>query len=141
VGQSIKLETPFEGTILENITFNDKNISKEDVLWVLELTGLKEEIKQMEDGLDTIIYPEGKQVSYTIAKKIVLARSLVKKPKLLVLRDPLDQFDKEETQRIMDYLTSPERDWSLVVVSDDDDWEKKCSRVLTLENGAIKNKA
>ena len=141
VGQSLKLETPFEGTILENITFNDKNISKEDVLWVLELTGLKEEIKQMEDGLDTIIYPEGKQVSYTIAKKIVLARSLVKKPKLLVLRDPLDQFDKEETQRIMDYLTSPERDWSLVVVSDDDDWEKKCSRVLTLENGAIKNKA
>ena len=53
-----------------------------------------------------IIYPEGKQISYTVAKKIVLARSVVKKPRLLVLRDPLDQFDEDEAERIMDFLTA-----------------------------------
>lgn len=141
VGQSLKLETPFEGTFLENLTFNDSNISKEDILWAIEATGLNDVIKKMEDGLDTIIYPEGKQISYTVAKKIVLARSVVKKPKLLVLRDPLDQFDEDEASRIMDFLTDSARPWCLVVVSDDKNWIKKCGRVLTLENGKINSNA
>ncbi len=141
VGQSLKLETPFEGTFLENLTFNDSNISKEDILWAIDATGLNDVIKKMEDGLDTIIYPEGKQISYTVAKKIVLARSVVKKPRLLVLRDPLDQFDEEEALRIMDFLTDPARPWCLVVVSDDKNWVNQCGRVLTLENGKINSNA
>ncbi len=139
VGQSLKLETPFEGTLLENITFNDKSILKEDILWVLKELGLDAVVRDMENGLDTVIYPEGKQISYTVAKKIVLARSLVKKPKLLVLRDPLDQFDELEAERIMNFLTDPKQPWSLVVVSDDKNWITKCGRVLTLENGKIKS--
>jgi len=138
IGQSLKLETPFEGTLKENITFGNPEITKEDILWVLDVTGLAKVVKEMEDGLDTVIYPEGKQISYTVAKKIVLARSLVKKPKLLVLRDPLDQFYEDETTRIMDFLTDPAQPWSLVVVSDDKNWVKKCGRILTLENGKIK---
>lgn len=137
VGQSLKLETPFEGTLMENITFNNPAITKEDILWVLQVTGLDKVVKKMENGLDTIIYPEGKQISYTVAKKIVLARSLVKKPKLLVLRDPLDQFDREEAERIMDFLVDPKQPWSLIVVSDDKTWVKKCGMILTLENGKI----
>ena len=68
----------------------------------------------------------------------MLARSLVKRPKLLVLRDPLDQFDEDETTRIMDFLTDPAQPWSLVVVSDDKKWVNKCGRILTIENGTIK---
>jgi ABC-type bacteriocin/lantibiotic exporter with double-glycine peptidase domain len=137
IGQSLKLETPFEGTLMENITFNDPNVTEEDVLWAIEVTGLRNIVRKMENGLDTVIYPEGKQISYTVAKKIVLARSLVKKPKLLVLRDPLDQFDEDETNRIMDFLTDPKQPWGLIVVSDDKNWIKKCGRVLTIENGKI----
>ncbi len=139
IGQSLKEETPFEGTLLENITYNDPSISKEDLIWVLEATGLQQIVKDMEDGLDTIIYPEGKQISYTFAKKIVLARSLVKKPKLLVLRDPLDQFDHDEVERIIDFLTDPIHPWSLVIVSNDKNWISKCGRVVTIENGRIKS--
>ncbi|KAA2220047.1 ATP-binding cassette domain-containing protein, partial [Maribacter flavus] len=139
VGQSLKLETPFEGTLLNNITFNDTTIPKEDVLWALEVTGLSHIVREMDNGLDTMIFPEGKQISYTVAKKIVLARSLVKRPKLLVLRDPLDQFDAEEADRIMDYLTHPDRPWSLMVVSDDPKWVTRCGRIINLADGKIIN--
>ncbi|QLG45663.1 peptidase domain-containing ABC transporter [Costertonia aggregata] len=137
VGQSLKEESPFEGTLLNNITFGDKSISKEDILWVLDVVGLTKFVKEAPDGLDTIIYPEGKQVSYTIAKKIVLARSLVKKPKLIVLRDPLDQFDESEAERIMTFLTAKENPWTLVVVSNDEGWIPRCGRKITLQNGKI----
>ncbi|TLF46789.1 peptidase domain-containing ABC transporter [Maribacter aurantiacus] len=139
VGQSLKLETPFEGTLLNNITFNDTTIPKEDILWALEVTGLSHIVREMDNGLDTMIFPEGKQISYTVAKKIVLARSLVKRPKLLVLRDPLDQFDAEEADRIMDYLTHPDRPWSLMVVSDDPKWVTRCGRIINLADGKILN--
>ena len=137
VGQSLKAESPFEGTLLENITFGDKKIPMEDILEVIEITGLKRFLRESSDGLDTVIYPEGKQISYTIAKKIVLARSIVKQPKLLVLRDPLDQFDVEEAERIMEYLTAPERPWILVVVSNDTNWMGRCGQKITLKEGKI----
>ncbi|MFS4415944.1 peptidase domain-containing ABC transporter [Maribacter sp. 2307ULW6-5] len=139
VGQSFKEETPFEGTLLDNITFGDKDIAKEDVLWVIKAVGLEKFLKESENGLDTLLYPEGKQLSYTMAKKIVLARSLVKKPRMLVLRDPLDQFDKEEAERIMDLLTAPDKPWSLVVVSGNDRWVEKCGRSIILKDGKIIN--
>ncbi|NAS29531.1 ATP-binding cassette domain-containing protein [Flavobacteriaceae bacterium R38] len=139
LGQSLTEESPFEGTILENITFGNKDISREDVYWAIEKTGLTEFVKEQPEGLNTIIYPEGKQMSYTITKKIVLARSIVEKPKLLLLKNPLDQFEESETTRIIDFLTDPSNPWALIVISNNKRWKKGCSRVITIENGQIIN--
>ncbi|TSE05062.1 MULTISPECIES: peptidase domain-containing ABC transporter [Aquimarina] len=137
LGQSLTEESPFEGTILENITFGDTDIPFEDVYWALEKVGLTQFVKEQPKGLKTILYPEGKQMSYTIAKKIVLARSIVRKPKLLILKDPLDQFDDQEVNRIMDFLTDSSNPWALVVVSQNNKWIKRCGRVINIENGKI----
>ncbi len=137
LGQSLTEESPFEGTLLDNITFGDASIPRDEVYWALEKTGLSQFVKGQENGLKTVIYPEGKQISYTIAKKIVLARSIVRRPKMLILKDPLDQFDENEATRVMDFLTDPANSWSLVVVSQNTAWVKRCSRVLTLEKGKL----
>lgn len=137
LGQSLTEESPFEGTVLNNITFGDTTIENDAVYWALENTGLTQFVKEQPLGLNTMIYPEGKQISYTIAKKIVLARSIVRKPRLLILKDPLDQFDDIETDKIMDFLTHPENPWALVVVSQNPRWVKRCGRVLTLNKGKL----
>ncbi|MEX0290171.1 MAG: ATP-binding cassette domain-containing protein, partial [Flavobacteriaceae bacterium] len=139
LGQSLAEESPFEGSILENITFGDKNITEEQVYWALENTGLTQFVKEQPHGLKTMLYPEGRQIPYIISKKIVLARGIVSNPKLLVLKDPLDQFDPEEANRIMDFLTDPSNPWALIVVSHNPNWEKRCSQIITMENGKIVN--
>ena len=138
VGQTLAEDTPFEGTILENITFGDPEISQEDIDWAIDHTGLREFVKDQPKGLQTILYPEGKQISFTIAKKIVLARSIVNKPKLLILKEPLEHFDKEESIEIMKFLTDKDRPWSLLVVSQNPGWVKSCSIVYTLNKGQLK---
>ena len=138
VGQTLAEDTPFEGTILENITFGDKEISQEDIDWAIDHTGLRDFVKDQHEGLNTVLYPEGKQISFTIAKKIVLARSIVNKPKLLILKEPLEHFDKEEATKIMKFLTSNDRPWSLLVVSQNLGWVKSCSIVYTLNKGQLK---
>ena len=137
IGLSLTEESPFEGTILDNITFGDTGIPMKDIRWAIEKSGLQQFVKDQPLGLKTVIYPEGKQIPYTVAKKIVLARSMVRKPKLLIFKDPLNQFEATEAERIMDFLTDPSHPWSIVVASNNPDWAKKCHTIITLENGTI----
>ena len=139
LGQSLSEESPFEGTILDNITFGGEEISKADVYWALEKTGLTQFVKEQPQGLNTVLYPEGRQIPYTISKKIVLARSVVRRPKLLILKDPLDQFGELEAERIMDFLTDSENGWALGKVSENPKWTERCGRIITMENGKIIN--
>ena len=139
IGQSLPEETPFEGSILNNITFGDKSIPSEQIYWAIEKVGLSKFLKEQPQGLRTIIYPEGRQLPSTISKKIVLARAIVTKPKLLILKDPLDQLEEEEAKEIMNFLGDPTNGWALVVVSANSIWIDKCTRVITMANGKIIN--
>ena len=137
LGLSLADETPFEGTIRENITFGNPEISDEQLMWAIENVGLYQFIKESPKGLNTVLYPEGRQISYTIAKKIVLARAIVDKPKVLILEDPLDQFEPAEVKRIIKFLTDESNPWALVVVSRNNDWSASCTQVVTLKKGEI----
>ena len=137
LGLSLADETPFEGTIRENITFGNPEISDEQLMWAIENVGLYQFIKESPKGLNTVLYPEGRQISYTIAKKIVLARAIVDKPKVLILEDPLDQFEPVEVKRIIKFLTDESNPWALVVVSRNNDWSASCTQVVTLKKGEI----
>lgn len=140
LGQSLSEESPFEGTLLDNITFGDKTVKQEDVYWAIEQIGLTDFVKKQPQGLNTIIYPEGKHVSYTVSKKIVLARSIVRKPRLLVLKDPLNQFAKEEESKIIDFLFDKAQPWAIIVASQDEVWTTRCHRVINLDDGNLISK-
>jgi len=137
LGLSLSEETPFEGTLRENLIFGVDKLKDQLIFEILEIVGLNQFLKEQPDGLETVIYPEGKQMSYTVAKKVILARAIIKQPKIMILEDPLDQFNLEETQRIIKYLTAPERPWSLIVVSSKKSWRTKCTQTITLEKGEI----
>lgn len=136
LGLSLIGETPFEGTIRDNVTFGDASITDTEILAVFKELGLSEYLKNQTKGLNTIIYPEGKQISFTISKKLILARAIIKKPSLLILEDPLNQFPVDEAERIIKYLTSNE-DWGILVVSNKPYWDNKVHRILELQNGKI----
>jgi ABC-type bacteriocin/lantibiotic exporter with double-glycine peptidase domain len=139
LGQSLAEESPFEGTLEDNITFGDSSVSSEAIYWALEKTGLTQFVKEQPKGIKTVIYPEGKQIPYTVSKKIVLARSIIRRPKLLILKDPLNQFDEREANEIMRFLTDPINGWALLVVSQNPKWMEGCNRIITIENGRIIN--
>ena len=137
LGMSLSDEAPFEGTLRENITFGNPKITPAQIREIIEIVGLSPFVKSQPLGLDTIIYPEGKRLSSTDTKKILLARAILKQPHVLLLEDPLDDLTLEETRRIIDYLCLPKHQWSIVVVSNNPYWEEKCHQTLTLSEGKI----
>ncbi|WP_339626385.1 ATP-binding cassette domain-containing protein [uncultured Winogradskyella sp.] len=137
LGLALSDETPFEGSILDNITFGDTDITQAEIDDVIKNTKLSQFIKESEKGINTIIYPEAKQTSYTVAKKIILARAIVKQPKLLILEDPLEHFEKDEALELIKFLTDASHPWTLIVVSFNKDWASNCTESITLKKGQI----
>ena len=137
LGMSLADEAPFEGTLRENLTFGNTTVSATQIREITSVVGLNAFIKSQPLGLDTIIYPEGKRLSSTDTKKILLARAILKQPQVLLLEDPLDDLTPQETKQIIDYLCLPEHPWSIVVVSNNPYWEEKCHQTLTLAEGKI----
>lgn len=137
IGSIINSETPFEGTILENITFNDTSIPFEDIKWAIDGVNLSSFIKSLPKGLETRIYPEGKQLSSSNAQKILLARSIIHKPKILFYEDPTDSMDESVANEVIDFITSEANKWTIVVSSKNPYWKTKCSRKIIMQNGTI----
>ena len=137
VGQVLPEQQTFEGTILENITFNNPDISRKRLSEVLKKLGLLDFIKQQVNGLKTVLHPQGQELPYSVLKRIVLARAIIHNPKLLILKDPLEYLDPKEAEGIINYLTDDSQQWSIIVVSSNPLWKKKCSRVLKLNQGNL----
>ena len=139
LGQTLEEETPFEGTLYQNLTFGDSTITKAEIDSAIESVRLSDFVKHLPKGLNTVLRPEGKEMSYTVSKKIILARAILKKPKLLVLKEPLDHFDQKEASVIIDFLIDKKHSWSLIVVSQNPLWVNKLDKIISLDNGQIIN--
>jgi ABC-type bacteriocin/lantibiotic exporter with double-glycine peptidase domain len=137
IGMALANETPFEGTIRENLTLGESHYTTEEIEHVMANLGLSQYLKESENGLDSAIYPEGKHVSFTTAKKLVMARAILKRPRLLILEEPLEHFESDEAQKIMNYIADPKHPWALVVVSFNEAWSNNCTDVITLKKGEL----
>ena len=139
IGSLVLNETPFEGTILENITFGNPEIKDADLKWALNAVQLTPLIKILPNGLDTKILPDGKQLSSSNAQKILLARSIINRPQVLFYEDPTDTMDEEMANKIIDFITAPENNWTVIVSSKNQYWKQKCNRIITMQHGQIIN--
>lgn len=127
----------FEGTILENLTFNNPKISKKEINEVLEIVKLNEHIKSLPNGLETILYTDGKQTNSSVVQKILLARILLMKPKVILLEDPLSKIEPNQSKEIFDYLMSDKNPWTLIFISNDESWNQKKVTSIELKEGEL----
>ncbi len=129
-------ESLFEGTIYENITFG-KDVNQNELKEVLQNLQLLTFIKTLPEGLDTLISSEGKKLSSSYIQKIILARCIISKPKILFLENPTNKMDENTAKEVIEYLTSPTNNWTLIVSSKNNYWTKKTNREFVIENGIL----
>lgn len=137
IGDCLMDEMLFEGTVLENITMGREKATLANVQWAVENLGLADFIKSLPKGFNTIIHSQGKHFSKGIVDKLILARSISDKPKLLLVKDAFASLDSRERFKIMDFLTAKENQWTLVVASKDPSWAAKVDRVIIAEEGLL----
>lgn len=137
IGLITRDDSTFEGSILDNITCQNQSIKMSEINYILEKVQLIDFIKTLPLGLDTPLFPEGKQINASVAQKIILARCILSKPEILLLEDPINKVDKEHSIKIIEFLMNENNPWTLVVTAGNENWEKQATKTITLENGQI----
>lgn len=137
IGDNLNLQDLFHGTLAENISVGKEEVSMDDMLWAIEVVGLNEFFKHLPKGLNTMIKPEGAGLSSSIKQKIILARTLGEKPKMIVMDNALTGLDYEDRKKISHILTAKESHWTLIAVSNDPLMMNNCDKIVTMEHGKI----
>lgn len=94
------------GSILDNISFFDENIDLERVYHVAKLSYIHEDIGQLPMGYETLVGGIGLALSSGQKQRILLARALYKKPKILFLDEATSHLDVVNEKRINSSLKS-----------------------------------
>ncbi len=137
IGNSLAEETIFEGTLFENITLGRAYISAEDVIWAVEQVYLSGYVKELPRGLDTVLGISGNKLSKSVIQKIIIARSIANKPKLILFESNLDLIEEFERNKIIDFLTDKSNGWTLICSSNNKYLQQKSDSILFINEGEI----
>ncbi len=134
VGDFLELQQIFHGTILENICMG-RDYTQAQLDSLIELVGLKDFVYQAPMGLETVLQPEGKGLSKTIAHQILLARGFVGQPKALIMENILNYVDSSVKAKVIDYVMKGP--WTLIMISDEPKVQQLADEVIVMDQGKL----
>jgi ABC-type bacteriocin/lantibiotic exporter with double-glycine peptidase domain len=126
----------FKGTFIENIVLNNY-YSENDLKTIIQELNLNDYLKQLPNSWQTELQINGNQIPTSIIQKIILARTLVQNPRILILEDALDKIDEKESASIIDFIIETCKTKTLIVVSKNPYWNVKIKQSITLKNGLL----
>ncbi|NLL73367.1 MAG: ABC transporter ATP-binding protein [Clostridiales bacterium] len=123
----------FEDTVRNNLTLY-KEYKEEEIIAAIEASGLNEFINQLPDGLDTIIYDNGKNISGGERSRLVIARALLNKASILLMDEAFASLDMDRAREIEQTILSLE-DMTVINVSHVifKDTKDQYDRILTVK--------
>ncbi len=122
----------FADSIRVNVAMNG-NLTDEEIWSFLDLAGLKEDVSQFPNQLDTQLGEWGINLSGGQKQRLTLARALAKKPRLLFLDDCLSAVDTITEERILKNLDQYLLDVTLVWVAHRQSTLKYCNSTFELK--------
>ena len=98
----------FEGTIRDNLKFNKKNVTDEEIMKVCKTVGVDHFIKTLPGGLDANV-GDNDTISQGQKQLLTIARGMIENAPFLILDEATSNVDtrtEELVQKAMDKLTS-----------------------------------
>ena len=136
-------QEPFllETTIKQNLLWGlqeDKLINDSDIWEALKLARADDFIKKFPKKINTIVGPRGNSLSGGQKQRIVLARALIRKPKILILDEATNSLDEQSEQIIINALKKISKKTTIIMVTHNVKLLKNTDKFYLIENGLIK---
>ena len=127
----------FAMSIKENIRFADPAYSDERVEEVTKLCGLYNDIKNMPDGIDTIIGERGVSLSGGQKQRIAMSRALIMNPDILILDDSLSAVDAKTENTILENLKEERKGKTTIITAHRLSATVHADLIIVMDNGKI----
>ena len=126
-----------QASVRDNVRLGRPFVSDDDVRNALDKVGLLDELGDLPHGADTELGTAGHPLSDGQVRRLLVARAIAGKPRLLIVEDVLDQLSGEKRQRLARTLFDPSEGWSLIVVSNLPEVAARCDLVLHMPAGRL----
>jgi len=128
----------FEGTILENMTLYREGDALEQALELSKILGLEEIVARLPDGLDTQVGGAAVDtLSEGVRQKIIMVRSLVGHPKIILFDDANANFDIKNDGRLLNVIKQMRGDRTMIIVTHRPSFLRICDRQYHLIDGHL----
>ena len=127
----------FEGSIEENILMGRTDIDRSTLYRAIDLANLDNSLIAFPKGLQTPLISEGLNISIGERLRILIARAIVKNPKLLILDDVFFGIDEKTKLKILSNLIDPALPWTVLDISHDPIIVMQSEIVHVLHQGQI----
>jgi ATP-binding cassette subfamily B protein len=127
----------FSGTVLENITLNSPDISRERAEWAARLVNADPFIRELPDGYETELAERGNNLSQGQQQLLAFARVLAADPEILVLDEATSSIDTGTELIIQDALHKLTEGRTSIIIAHRLQTIQECDRVLVLHHGVV----
>ena len=124
-----------EGTIRDNILFGNGNYPDEEVWEAAKNAALDKDIEAMPRGLDTPISADGQGVSGGQRQRILIARALIRKPKIFFLDEATSALDNISQHIITENLARMH--CTRITIAHRMSTIRECNRIIVLGDGKV----
>ncbi len=128
----------FSGTVLENISLNDPEISRERAQWAARVVNADSFIRDLADGYETELAERGHNLSQGQQQLLAFARVLAADPEILVLDEATSSIDTGTELIIQDALHKLTHGRTSIIIAHRLQTIRECDRILVLDEGTMK---
>lgn len=125
----------FSGSIYENITICAPHLSMDAAWEAAELAGVADDIKKMPMGMHTLISEGNGGISGGQRQRLVIARAIAPKPKILMFDEATSALDNLTQKKVSESLDSLK--CTRIVIAHRLSTIKQCDRIIVLDDGHI----
>lgn len=126
----------FYGNIRENIAMF-KDFTDEEIRWAAEFVNADKIINKLEAGYDSKVIEGGAAFSTGEKQLLSFARTILRKPKILILDEATANIDTETEQMIQDGLEKMRRGRTTIMIAHRLSTIKDADRIYVLRQGEI----
>lgn len=127
-----------DDTIRNNIAFGAKDGVDDAKIWeALKQAQLDDFVREMEDGLDTVIGEAGVRLSGGQRQRIGIARALYRRPEVLVLDEATSALDNETEAAVMEAIENLQGKMTMLIIAHRLSTIRNCDVVYKVENGLV----
>ncbi|WNN91618.1 type I secretion system permease/ATPase [Gloeocapsopsis dulcis] len=127
----------FNGTILENITLGNPEITAEEVVKAARMAVAHDFVSELSQGYETSIGERGTGLSGGQRQRIALARLFLSQAPLMILDEATTALDSETEQQVLQNIQSLAKNRTIFMIAHRFEPLKKADLILVLERGVL----
>ncbi|MGB5791877.1 MAG: ABC transporter ATP-binding protein [Poseidonibacter sp.] len=127
----------FNNTLRFNITMGEKDISDEEIFHALNIAQLEDVVKNMNDGLDTIVGKHGVRLSGGQRQRLSIARMVIANPAVVIFDESTSALDVHTEAKLFNSLTPILKNKTVITIAHRLSTVKNASMIYVLNDGKI----